>query len=119
VALEGGWRVYSSGAGISVRLILQCFLGIRLEKSTIVLDPVIPPALDGLKATLRIAGSLVEITYHIKGRGCGIVAVEWNGAPLEFTREANPYRSGAVRMAMDAITGRFADAGGHMAIHLD
>lgn len=119
VALEGGWRVYSSGAGISVRLILQCFLGIRLEKSTIVLDPVIPPALDGLKATLRIAGSLVEITYHIKGRGCGIVAVEWNGTPLEFTREANPYRSGAVRIAMDAITGRFADAGGHMAIHLD
>ena len=85
----------------------------------IVLDPVIPPALDGLKATLRIAGSLVEITYHIKGRGCGIVAVEWNGTPLEFTREANPYRSGAVRIAMDAITGRFADAGGHMAIHLD
>ncbi len=29
VALEGGWRVYSSGAGIGVRLIMQCFLGLR------------------------------------------------------------------------------------------
>ena len=29
IPLEGGWRVYSSGAGIGVRLILQCFLGLR------------------------------------------------------------------------------------------
>ena len=119
VALEGGWRVYSSGAGISVRLILQCFLGLRLEKSALVVDPVIPPALDGLKATLRLAGSLVGITYHIKGRGCGTVAVELNGAPLEFTREPNPYRSGAVRIAMDAITGKLTGAGDHLVILLD
>jgi len=27
IALEGGWRVYSSGAGIALRLIHECFLG--------------------------------------------------------------------------------------------
>ena len=29
VPLEGGWRVYSSGAGIAVRLVRECFLGLR------------------------------------------------------------------------------------------
>ena len=42
VPLEGGWRVYSSGAGIGVRLIMQCFLGLRLERGRLVIDPVIP-----------------------------------------------------------------------------
>ncbi|MES2470232.1 MAG: hypothetical protein V4675_23265 [Verrucomicrobiota bacterium] len=119
VALEGGWRVYSSGAGISVRLILQCFLGIRLEKSALVLDPVIPPALDGLQATLPIAGSLVEITYHIKGRGCGTVAVELNGASLDFVREPNPYRSGAVRITMESLTRQLTGADDRLVIYLD
>ena len=32
VPLDGGWRIYSSGAGISIRLILCCFLGLRQEK---------------------------------------------------------------------------------------
>ncbi len=119
VALEGGWRVYSSGAGISVRLIIQCFLGIRLEKSFLVLDPVIPPALDGLTATLRIAGGLRRITYHIKSRGCGTAAVELNGAPLSFEREPNPYRSGAVRVPMDGITSLLTGTDDRLVIYLE
>ena len=43
VPLDGGWRIYSSGAGIGIRLILCCFLGLRQEKSALVLDPAIPP----------------------------------------------------------------------------
>ncbi|RYD46227.1 MAG: hypothetical protein EOP85_07870, partial [Verrucomicrobiaceae bacterium] len=69
VPLEGGWRVYSSGAGISVRLILQCFLGIREEKSSLVLDPLIPAALDGLKAGLTLAGRRIEVTYRVSSKG--------------------------------------------------
>ena len=29
IAVEGGWRVYSSGAGIAMRLIRECLLGLR------------------------------------------------------------------------------------------
>lgn len=104
VALEGGWRVYSSGAGISVRLILQCFLGIRLEKSSLVIDPVIPAALSGMSLQLEIAGRLVEIIYHVQGRGCDPVAVHLNKIELNFSREANPYRLGAARIAMADFT---------------
>ena len=118
VPLEGGWRVYSSGAGISVRLIVQCFLGIRLEKSSLLVDPVIPPALDGLKAVIRIAGSLVEITYRVKTRGFGPLAMELNGASLVFTREENPYRSGAARVSMDVITNWLTGSGDRMVIDL-
>ena len=104
IALEGGWRVYSSGAGISTRLIMQCFLGLRLEKSSLIIDPVIPPSLSGLKVALRLAGHLVEVVYRVEGAGCGPVSVALNGADLAFTGEANPYRAGAVRVSMAAFT---------------
>ena len=104
VALEGGWRVYSSGAGIGVRLIMQCFLGLRVETSAIILDPVIPVALDGLRANLVLAGHTITVVYQIKSVGCGPISVEINGDKIDFIREANPYRIGAVRISMDSFT---------------
>ncbi len=104
VALEGGWRVYSSGAGIGVRLIMQCFLGLRVETDSLIIDPVIPAKLNGLKANLVLAGRPVTVVYQIKSNGCGPVSVDLNGVKLDFTREANPYRTGAVRISMDAFT---------------
>ncbi len=105
VTLEGGWRVYSSGAGIGVRLIMQGFLGLRQETASLVIDPVIPPALDGLKVSLRLAARPFEVTYHVGVKGCGPFSVELNGAALDFTREPNPYRPGAIRIAMETVTG--------------
>ncbi|MEO7099535.1 MAG: hypothetical protein ABI162_09260 [Luteolibacter sp.] len=104
VALEGGWRVYSSGAGIGVRLIMQCFLGLRVETDSIVIDPVIPAELDGLAASLSLAGHSVTVTYLIKSTGCGPVSIDLNGAKLDFIREANPYRPGAARISMESFT---------------
>ncbi len=104
VALEGGWRVYSSGAGIGVRLIMQCFLGLRVETTTLIIDPVIPAELNGLKANLILAGQPVTVVYQIKSTGCGPVSVDLNGVKLDFTREPNPYRPGAVRISMDSFT---------------
>ncbi len=104
VPLEGGWRIYSSGAGITTRLIVQCFLGLRQETRALIVDPVIPAALDGLTAAFEIAGRPVEISYRIKSRGCGTTSVNLNGEDLDFVRESNPYRPGAVRIPMDAIT---------------
>ena len=84
VALEGGWRVYSSGAGIGVRLIMQCFLGLRLEKSALVIDPVIPPELDGLKASLNLAGHPFEVVYRTGKTGRGPVSIRAQRHPLGF-----------------------------------
>ena len=116
VALEGGWRVYSIGAGISVRLILQCFLGIRQEKSFLLLDPVMPAALDGLEVTLSLAGRQVDVLYRIDTRGCGPTQITLNGSPIGFNREKNPYRPGAARIAMDALAESFAEGANRLTV---
>lgn len=103
VPLDGGWRVYSSGAGIFVRLVIQNFLGLRLEASQLVVDPVMPPALDGLRAELELEGWLIEVTYAVKRPGCGPAAVQLNGVELPFTRRENPYRTGAACIAADTL----------------
>jgi 1,2-beta-oligoglucan phosphorylase len=100
VALEGGWRIYSSGAGIAMRLIHQCFLGLRREQSVLRLDPVIPAALDGLQAEVALAGRAVTIIYRIGSAGYGPTALTLNGQELSFTREVNPYRTGGVEVPM-------------------
>ncbi len=103
VDLEGGWRVYSSGAGICVRLIMHCFLGLRVETESLVIDPVVPTKLDGMRARLVLAGGEpVEVIYQTGKTGSGPVSVEFNGTPLEFTREENLYRTGGVRIATEA-----------------
>ncbi len=119
VALEGGWRVYSSGAGISVRLITQCFLGIRQESASLVIDPVIPAALDGLAATLSIAGRQLEVIYRVKALGRGPVSIDLNGTNLEFTREENPYRPGAARVSLDTVIRSFTGNGDRLTLCLE
>jgi cellobiose phosphorylase len=102
VALEGGWRIYSSGAGIGVRLIMQCFLGLRVEDCGIVIDPVMPPELDGLSARLELNGFPFEVFYRIGKYGFGPVSIELNGTALEWIRESNPYRAAGVRIRSDS-----------------
>ena len=98
VSLEGGWRVYSSGSGIAVRLILQCFLGIRLEADGVIIDPVIAPALSGMKATVDVAGHRWHVEYRVGERGCGPVSVSAHGETLQGERLPNPYRQGGLRI---------------------
>lgn len=118
VPLEGGWRVYSSGAGIGVRLIMQCFIGLRLEATSLVLDPVVPKVLDGLKVELVIEGRKVRILYQIDTRGCGPVSVNLNGEDLDFIREYNPYRTGGVRIALDRFKRGLVEDLNHLTVWL-
>ena len=106
VAVEGGWRVYSSGAGIAVRLIRECLLGVRLWRSALRIDPVLPRLLDELRAQVALAGRSVALRYRVGPRGHGPRALVLNGAPLPFTREPNPYREGGAVVAMDALNAR-------------
>jgi 1,2-beta-oligoglucan phosphorylase len=103
IALDGGWRVYSSGAGIAVGLIFRCLLGLSCEAERLRVDPVIPPSLDGLRVTTILQGRSVELRYAIKGRGCGVNEVLVNGANLSFERAANPHRPGAALVSMAAV----------------
>ena len=118
VALQGGWRIYSSGAGIAMRLIHQCFLGLRREKSVLCLDPVIPASLDGLQAEVELAGRTVRIVYRLGSAGYGPTAVSLNGQELAFTREANPYRTGGAAVPMAAVLERLTTGTNELRIRL-
>jgi cellobiose phosphorylase len=103
IAYEGGWRIYSSGAGISMAMILRCLLGLRREKAMLVIDPVMPNELDGLRIEIDLFGKPFEIIYRVGEEGCGINALQLNGVPLPFNREANPYRVGGAEVAMERL----------------
>lgn len=103
VALDGGWRVYSSGAGIALGLIMRRFLGLTQERTQLRLDPVIPVELDGLRVQTLLFGRPAEIQYGIGKRGCGVQRVELNGVELSFTSEPNPHRAGGARIAAGEV----------------
>jgi cellobiose phosphorylase len=119
IPLEGGWRVYSSGAGIGARLIRQCLLGVRESHTHLVLDPVIPPSLDGMTAVMDLAGVEVEFVYRAGPGGCGPVRVNLNGADLDFTREDNRYRTGAARISMAIVRQHLVDSENRMIVWLE
>jgi cellobiose phosphorylase len=118
VPVEGGWRVYSSGAGIAVHLIRECLLGVRLARSRVVIDPVLPRALDGLRAGFELAGRPVEILYRVGERGSGPTALALNGLELDFVREENPFRSGGAEVSMDALRGRLVEGENRLVVEL-
>jgi cellobiose phosphorylase len=98
VPLDGGWRVYSSGAGIGLGLIVRRFLGLSIEARDVMLDPVMPAALNGLRVRLSLFGKPVTLSYEINGTGWGVSAVSVNGQSMPLTHDANPYRKGAARI---------------------
>ena len=95
IALDGGWRVYSSGAGIALHLVIGHLLGLRIKARTLELDPVMPPVLDGLRVAIEFNGVPLELAYAVSGSGAGVASVELDGVPLPFERAANPHRPGA------------------------
>jgi len=116
IALDGGWRVYSSGAGIALGLIIRRFLGLSCESKVLRVDPVIPATLDGLRVETTLRGRPVEVHYRIGRAGCGVTQVSLNGQSLPFTSEPNPHRRGAALVAMPEVLRQLREHGNVLAI---
>lgn len=119
VDVEGGWRVYSSGAGIAMRLLRECLLGVRLRRSTLCIDPVLPRALDGLVARTELDGRAVRLCWRIGARGHGPRALSCNGQPLAFDREPHAYRIGGALVSMDVLRQRLRGGENDIEIEVD
>ena len=119
IPLEGGWRVYSSGAGIATTLILRCLLGIRRARATLVIDPVLAPALDGLRVETDLAGHRFDITYQVAAKGSGPMKLELNGTPLPFRRLNNPYRTGGAEVSMPLLREALVDGVNWLTVNLE
>ncbi len=101
ITLRGGWRVYSSGPGIYIALVVSRLLGLRAEFGNIIIDPVIPYALDGLEASLAFKGHTVMFRYAVKENCFGPKAISINGNLVKFTGENNKYRQGGAVIPAD------------------
>jgi 1,2-beta-oligoglucan phosphorylase len=118
IPLDGGWRVYSSGAGISLALTLRRFLGLTWEARDLCIDPVMPAALDGMRVMTSLRGHPLEVTYRVGTSGCGVNAIVLNGEKLPFTCEANPHRRGAARLPTGSVLDRLGRTRNALAIDL-
>jgi cellobiose phosphorylase len=118
VPLEGGWRVYSSGAGIALRLVRERLLGLRLGRTRLGVDPVLPRALDGLRARVALAGRTLDVEYRVGPRGHGPVALALNGRALPFARVPNAYREGGVEVAQGDLRAGLAPRGNRLVVEL-
>jgi CRISPR-associated protein Csx3 len=101
--LKGGWRVYSSGPGIYVALIVSRLLGLRVEHEHLVIDPVLTRSLDGLEAAMRFRGHALNFVYRVRGQGFGPQRITINGKQAAFDREPNRYRQGGAVLALPTL----------------
>ncbi len=109
LTLRGGWRVYSSGPGIYVSLIVTRLLGLRIEFGNVIIDPVIPMKMDGLTATIRFLGHPLTLKYAVKEDCCSPKKIRINGKPVTFTIEENPYRQGGAVIPVNEFMVRLED----------
>lgn len=97
--LRGGWRVYSSGPGIYIGLIISRFLGIRTEYGKTIFDPVLPFSLNGFSVKFSYMGYSLMIKYDVQIGNFGPKAISINGKGTDFIIEENRYRRGGISIA--------------------
>ena len=118
VPLEGGWRVYSSGPGIFLRLVVECLLGLRRRSHVLEVDPVLAPDLDGLRARVPVAGVAMDVTFRVGARGVGPLGVSLNGVRLETEALSNLYRPPGVAVDMAQVRALLRAEGNTLAVEV-
>lgn len=104
IALEAGWRVYSSGPGLFLEILTQRMLGVRHAGPDLEIDPVLDPALGAVSATVPTAAGRLRLRIDCGQTGTGPVSVSVAGRHLGLRRLDNPYRTGGVAVAMADLT---------------
>lgn len=112
---EGGWRVYSSGPGLLLRLVTEGFLGIRASRDGVVVDPVLPTG--ELEAVVNVAGVRVRVSYDVAAPGHGIIGVVAEGNGVATQPVQRRYRSGGVRIPESAWR-ELTDGRDEVALHV-
>lgn len=122
VPLEGGWRIYSSGPGLVLRLVTEVLLGFRQRAHEVEIDPVLPPRGGELTARLPLAGANLSVRYVIGPEGHGVrrvtvspgvsteTAAPVGGRDLELRPLPNPYRRAGVAVRLTDLLATTASA---------
>lgn len=111
IAFDGGWRVYSSGPGLAIAIMIRSLFGLRPCGETLHIDPVMPTTLNGLSVSLPIEGKPSRFVYRVGPRGYGVSSVRLNGVELRGTSLPNPYREAGLGVSMSTIRELMRDGG--------
>ncbi|HSV89247.1 MAG TPA: hypothetical protein VLH61_11450, partial [Bacteroidales bacterium] len=101
ITFRGGWRVYSSGPGIFIGLVISRMMGVRVDANRVILDPVLPNEFNGLAAKLNFLGKKVEFIYRVAGNCFSPREIKVNGKTVQIEYEKNQYRSGGAVVPRD------------------
>ncbi|AXK46658.1 cellobiose phosphorylase [Brachybacterium saurashtrense] len=85
---EGGWRVYSSGPGLMLRLVVEDVLGVRARAGRLEIDPVLPAALDGTTAQIPFDGGHLTVHLAVGETGCGVRSLRVDGEDVDLAGAA-------------------------------
>jgi len=105
ITVRGGWRVYSSGPGIYISLIMTRLLGLRIESGNVILDPVLSFSMDGLEASLDFMDFPVTFKYSVKEGNLSPKYITVNGNEIQFSLEENKYRQGGAVFSLELFLG--------------
>ncbi|WP_336100860.1 GH36-type glycosyl hydrolase domain-containing protein [Paenibacillus phytohabitans] len=103
VEVKGGWRLYSSGPGIYLNQLISAILGIRFSDEELIIDPVLPASLDGLRFTYECFGRPLTFVYHIGSGPARTPELHAAGVAVTGQVLSNPYRPGAVSIAKNNL----------------
>jgi 1,2-beta-oligoglucan phosphorylase len=103
ITLKGGWRVYSSGPGVFIGILISRLLGIKTENGHLIIDPVMPFSFDGLVVRLDYLGKNIRWFYHVKQNNAGPHMILCNGKEIASQPVVNKYRRGGVKISLPDI----------------
>ncbi len=103
VGVRGGWRIYSSGPGIFMNQLISNILGIRILSDALLIDPVLPKEMDGLKFDFVFEQKPITFHYRIQGESSSITSVKGNGKEIPFEKQSSPYRTGFAKVSKEQI----------------
>jgi cellobiose phosphorylase len=104
LSVKGGWRIYSSGPGIFINQIIANFLGLRDYYEYVVIDPVLPKSLNGLRFAFEANERSVTHVFAIgRDESAAVQSVRINGRDVAFIRQENPYRLGGAMIERSAF----------------
>jgi cellobiose phosphorylase len=101
--VDGGWRVYSSGPGIYVSLVIKKLIGFRAFNDYVIIDPVLTNEMDGFSASFKFKGFDLNWNFIVKSGNFEPKNIHINGMNIPFDIEENPYRKGGAQIPMQVF----------------